>query len=96
MNINQMREFIIAAYPGSLTWAARVKKMRDNQIVAIYFKIKNGKLVEREAERNRRVHPPDRLGDRCCTRHRAGYGGRTSTWRLLQHKPVHIPATAHA
>ena len=40
MSIQQMREFVIDAYPGSLTWRARVKKMKDSQIIAIYYNIK--------------------------------------------------------
>lgn len=40
MSINQMREYVIAAYSGSLTWPARVKKMSDNQVIAIYYKMK--------------------------------------------------------
>jgi hypothetical protein len=40
MSINQIREYVIGQYPDSLTWAARVKKMSDNQVIAIYYKMK--------------------------------------------------------
>jgi hypothetical protein len=40
VSINQMREFVIGQYPDSQTWAARVKKMNDNQVIAIYYNMK--------------------------------------------------------
>jgi hypothetical protein len=41
MSVSQMREYLIGVYPDSLTWAARVKKMKDGQVIAIYYNIKN-------------------------------------------------------
>lgn len=40
------REQIKQAYPHSKTWPAKVDRMTDSQVVAIFFKLKNqGKLV---------------------------------------------------
>ena len=36
MNLHEMREFISNAYPGQ-KWKNRVKKMGENQIIAIYY-----------------------------------------------------------
>ena len=44
MNINQMRSFIIKAYPGD-GWLSKVKRMPDNQIMAIYYNILTRKEV---------------------------------------------------
>ena len=35
MSIEQMRELVISVYPGK-AWEERVRKMSDNQILAIY------------------------------------------------------------
>ena len=37
MNINQKRQWLMALYPNSKTWADKVKKMPDNQVIAIYL-----------------------------------------------------------
>jgi hypothetical protein len=37
----QVREVVIAAYPGSQAWPQRVKKMSDPQLFAIYMRIIN-------------------------------------------------------
>lgn len=40
-----MRETIKQAYPASKTWASKVSKMPEAQVVAIYFKLKReGKI----------------------------------------------------
>lgn len=44
MNINQMRSFVIKAYPGD-GWLSKVKRMPDNQIMAIYYNILTRKEV---------------------------------------------------
>ena len=54
MSIQQMREFLIDQYRGSLTWAARVKKMPDNQVLAIYYNIKKRLWHIRHRRRSRR------------------------------------------
>jgi len=36
MNLHEMRNFISNAYPGQ-KWKNRVKKMGENQIIAIYY-----------------------------------------------------------
>lgn len=39
------REMIKRAYPHSPKWAARVNKMPDNQVIAIFYKLKReGKI----------------------------------------------------
>lgn len=40
MNLHEMREFISNAYPGQ-KWKNRVKKMGENQIIAIYYSMIN-------------------------------------------------------
>ena len=42
MTINQMRTFVSKAYPGD-GWISRVKRMPDNQIIAIYYNLLNRK-----------------------------------------------------
>lgn len=41
MSIQQMRAFIVEHYANAATWANRVSKMRDNQVIAIYMRIIN-------------------------------------------------------
>jgi hypothetical protein len=36
MNTEQMRAWLLARYPKSERWAAKVKKMRPNQVFAVY------------------------------------------------------------
>lgn len=40
MNLHEMRDFISKAYPGQ-KWKNRVKKMGENQIIAIYYSMIN-------------------------------------------------------
>ena len=40
MNLHEMRNFISKAYPGQ-EWKNRVKKMGENQIIAIYYNLVN-------------------------------------------------------
>lgn len=40
MNLHEMRDFISKAYPGQ-KWKHRVKKMGENQIIAIYYSMIN-------------------------------------------------------
>ena len=39
MNAAQMRLSLVSRYPGSKRWIARVNRMTDAQIVAIYMRI---------------------------------------------------------
>lgn len=44
MEVYQMREWVVSAYPGP-RWKDKVKKMTDEQIIALYFSlIKQGKI----------------------------------------------------
>ena len=52
MSVQQMREYVIGQYPDSPTWPARVKKMSDNQIIAIYYKMKK-RLWRRHRQRRK-------------------------------------------
>ena len=52
MSIQQMREYLIGQYPDSMTWPARVKKMSDNQIIAIYYNIKKRLWRRRKGPEN--------------------------------------------
>jgi hypothetical protein len=54
MSVDQMREYVIKRYPGSLTWAARVKKMPDNQVMAIYYNLKQRESLWRMGRGKRR------------------------------------------
>lgn len=47
MNIDQMRLYVMRAYPGP-KWAQRVSKMANNQVVAIY-----NSILAREADKKR-------------------------------------------
>jgi hypothetical protein len=38
MTTEQKRQYLVALYPESKTWADRVKKMPDSQVIAIYLK----------------------------------------------------------
>jgi hypothetical protein len=43
--ISQKRELIKRAYSPSITWPAKVDKMTDSQVIAIFFKLKKqGKI----------------------------------------------------
>lgn len=41
MSIEQMKQALLKAYPHSSSWAAKVKKMRDSQVVATYYRLLN-------------------------------------------------------
>jgi hypothetical protein len=41
MSIEEMRRFLVEYYAGSINWAARVAKMKDAQIFAVYMRITN-------------------------------------------------------
>ena len=44
MTINNMREWVLSAYPGE-KWAQKVKNMSDGQILAVYQSlVKQGKI----------------------------------------------------
>lgn len=44
MSINQMRAWVISAYPGP-KWKKKVELMPDDQIISIYYRlIKQGKI----------------------------------------------------
>lgn len=40
MNPNQVRLELIAAYPFSDKWRRRVERMEDDQVIAIYLRLK--------------------------------------------------------
>ena len=40
MNPQQVRLELIAAYPFSDKWRRRVERMEDDQVIAIYFRLK--------------------------------------------------------
>lgn len=45
MQTNQMRELIKSAYPGP-NWKAKVNKMKDGQIIALYHSlVRLGKII---------------------------------------------------
>lgn len=39
-DISRKRELVLKAYPHSKTWPAQVKKMPDNQIIAIFLRLR--------------------------------------------------------
>lgn len=39
------RQAVLSAYPGK-RWAEKVQKMSDNQIIAVYFRLKNNGKVQ--------------------------------------------------
>jgi hypothetical protein len=41
MTIEQKRQWLMALYPHSKTWAEKVKRMPEAQVVAIYLKKQN-------------------------------------------------------
>ena len=40
MTVQRMREYISNAYKGSKSWAARMSKMPDAQVIAVYSRLK--------------------------------------------------------
>lgn len=58
MTIDQMRGEISLAYSGP-AWAARVNRMSDNQVIAVYHRLSTtGKLEEAAKERRKKVSSP--------------------------------------
>ena len=58
MTIEQMRGEISLAYSGP-AWAARVNRMSDNQVLAVYRRLSTtGKLEEAAKERKRKASSP--------------------------------------
>lgn len=47
MNINEMRLYVMQAYPGP-KWAQRVAKMPNNQVIAVFRSIQNRKSLKKE------------------------------------------------
>lgn len=43
MSIEQMKQALLKAYPHSSSWAAKVEKMRDPQVIATYHRLLNTK-----------------------------------------------------
>lgn len=57
MTVEQMRGEIRLAYTG-VAWTARVDRMSDNQVIAVYHRLSTtGKLEEAAAERKRNRTP---------------------------------------
>ena len=57
MTIEKMRGEIALAYPG-MAWAARVSRMSDEQVIAVYHRLSTtGKLEEAYEERRRNRSP---------------------------------------
>lgn len=46
MNIDQMREQVGDAYKDSVSWKNKVKKMPDNQIIALWHRFKSSGLIK--------------------------------------------------
>lgn len=46
MDVKQMRAALETAYGGSPKWVARVRSFGDSQVIALYFKFKNEKLIK--------------------------------------------------
>lgn len=44
MNTEQKRQWLVALYPNSKTWAAKVARMPEAQVIAIYLR----KVSERQ------------------------------------------------
>ncbi len=58
MTIDQMRGEISLAYSGP-AWAARVNRMSDNQVLAVYHRLNTtGKLEEAAKERRKKASSP--------------------------------------
>lgn len=58
MTIEQMRGEIGLVYPGT-AWAAKVSRMSDNQVYAVYQRMSVcGKLDEAKKERRRKASAP--------------------------------------
>ena len=58
MTIEQMRGEISLAYPGQ-AWAARVGRMSESQVYAVYHRLSTtGKLEEAAKERRRKASAP--------------------------------------
>ena len=45
LSIDQIRQLIADAYPASKTWQARVEKMSDNQVLAVYRNFKKKGII---------------------------------------------------
>lgn len=57
MTVERMRGEIALAYPGG-AWAARVSRMSDEQVIAVYHRLSTtGKLEEAYEERRRNKTP---------------------------------------
>lgn len=46
MNPQQVRLELIAAYPYSDKWRRRVERMEDDQVIAIYFRLKKAGRIK--------------------------------------------------
>lgn len=46
-DISKKREAVIAAYPGSSKWKSKVTKMPEDQVIAVYLRLKaQGKVSQ--------------------------------------------------
>ena len=58
MTISDMRSFINAQYPDSINWHRKVRGMKTNQVVAIYYSMRDRaakKKHKEEEERKKKV-----------------------------------------
>lgn len=66
MDVKHMKEFILKMYPGD-GWKHKVNGMPDNQIMAVYFSMKNkGQKPIKENKREKQLTLNDIYGgDKC-------------------------------
>ena len=57
LNINQMRDQIIAPY-NSTRWHQKVSTMSDEQVIAIYFRFLNAGKFDKMLKRTKRLSEP--------------------------------------
>ncbi len=54
VTIAEMKSFLNAQYPDSITWHRRVRGMKTNQVVAIYYDMKDRAAKKKRKEKEER------------------------------------------
>lgn len=59
MDVRFMREYVTSRYPSSTSWANKVRSMKDNQVIAIYYRMIRSNQ-EPKQEKKIKLQPPEK------------------------------------
>ena len=57
MDVSYMRQYLISRYPSSTTWPGKVRNMKDNQVIAIYYRMIRSNQEPKKQEKKIKLEP---------------------------------------